>query len=307
MLFVRLAVMFSLATCVAASALTEEAAAQGYVPGYQPYPQQPAPLPPQPQPQYQPQPQPQYQPQPQPQAGYYPPAPGQPGYGQYPAPGYPQPGYPYGAPAPEPMVSSVAGLIQLSLGTSFLQYMSHTYAYDGGVSEDVSTTNWGFANNPILLEGGYGLTPNIIIGGQLKLGGQSDSDGVEGGTTAKRSTFDFWLGPKIDYQFMPTSKFNPFAGAVIAVALDSQNFEGASKTSLTTFNFLARGGFRYFVLEQLSIDPVFTIGYGFGSGSRENSPSPSAATTSAGLATKTTFSQHALQVGLGVSVSLWLH
>jgi hypothetical protein len=304
MLFVRLAVLFSFATGVA-SAWTQGVSAQGYAPGYQPYPQQQAPLPPQPQPQYQPQ----LQPQPEPQPGYYPPAPGQPGYGQYPAPGYPQPqpGYPYGMPGAEPMVSSVAGLIQLSLGTSFVQYMAHTYAYDGGASEDVSTTNWGFANNPVLLEGGYGLTPNIIIGGQFKLGGQSDSDGIEGGTTAKRSTFDFWLGPKIDYQFLPTSKFNPFVGAILAVALDSVNFEGASKTSLTTFNFIARGGFRYFILDQLSIDPVLSLGYGIGSGSISIEPNPSAVTTSGTFATKTTFSQHALQVGLGVSVSLWLH
>jgi hypothetical protein len=285
----RVPVLLLFVLAIASSAAAQQPAPQ-YPPGaYQP---QPAPYPqgeptpyaqPQPVPAEPMQPQPYPQPYPQPSAappGYDPAAMGYPGYGPPPE-------------APQEMPSS-AGAIQLSLGMQLVRYRATSMTGDdNGGEADVSTLNWGFANSsPIQLEIGYGITDQIIVGGVLQLGGDSDTF-ESGGMKLDESTFDFVLMPKGDYQFSPGSKLNPFVGAMLGIGLTSQSAAGLD-TSMTMFVMQARVGLRYFLTDSLSVDPALVGGFGVGGGSQE------ANGTSVG------FSSTAFQVGLAVGLSGWL-
>jgi hypothetical protein len=301
MMFERLTTFCALTlalTCSVASAQVQPVQPQ------QPYPPgayQPAPYPQAQQPQY-PQAQPQYPQQPYPQAGYpppeaapaYGPAPGAYPPGAYP-PGYVPPGY---APPPEAVLTSVEGKLQLSLGTTFVRYRSTSFEADAGGGElDVSELSWGFSDSSnVILEAGYGLTERLLIGGVLQLGGESSTtdNGVD---EAESSEFQFLLGPKVDFHFLPTSKFNPFVGAIVAINVGSGSegpAVGPVETSSLLFTFLLRGGVRVFVNESLSLDPAIVFGFATGSGSQEVG------------AMKGDFSQSGFQFGLSLSASYWL-
>ena len=87
--------------------------------------------------------------------------------------------------------------------------------------------------------------------------------------------FAFSFGPKLEYQFLPTSRWNPFLGAVLNIGIENKSFYG-TKDSRTIFGILARAGMRYFVLDQLSIDPTIALGGHFGSGSQTPAAAPQA-------------------------------
>jgi hypothetical protein len=288
------AFVLTLATPLVASAQV----APTYAPGvYQQQPPQPAPYP---QPQY-----PQQQAQPSPFAQQPYPQPGaamQPGYGPPPTglatAGYPGPGM-YGA---EPVVSSVEGLLQLSLGTYFVRYTSASLGFDNSAADLTRTDlNWGFSSSsPVILEGGYGITDKLIVGGVLQLGGVSSTNEAKmGGAKSETSGFDLLLAPKVDYQFMPTSKINPFVGGMLGVELNSASTTpmGATtsvKDSTTNFTLLARGGLRCFVFDGLSIDPALVLGFRIGSG------------TIGASGTDLNYSTSGFRIGLSVSMSGWL-
>jgi hypothetical protein len=108
------------------------------------------------------------------------------------------------------------------------------------------------------------VSDNILLGAQVQLAGGSES--VAGGAQPARE-FAFSIGPKFDYQLAPTSRWNPFIGAIANVSLTSKSYYN-TKDSRTIFGVLARAGMRYFVLDQLSIDPTLSVGGHFGSGSQ---------------------------------------
>jgi hypothetical protein len=246
-------------------------------------------------------PQPQAQPAPYPQPYPQPGAAVPPGYGPAPQ-GLAAAGYPGAFGPGEPLVSSVAGLLQLSLGTYFVRYTSASQSFenDGG-DFSRSDLNWGFSSSsPVFLEGGYGITENLIVGGVLQLGGVSSSSEAElGGAKSESSGFDLLLAPKVDYQFMPTSKINPFVGGMLGVEIASISGTPpggmATEDSQTYFTLLARGGVRCFLAEGLSIDPALVLGFRIGSG-----------TTSPGGAADVNYSVSGFRVGLSVSLSGWL-
>jgi hypothetical protein len=79
---------------------------------------------------------------------------------------------------------TVAGALQLGLGTSIVRYSSTTYtqtiptAGAGNVdhSADMTDTTWGVASrNGATLEVGYGLSDMFVLGGMLQFGGLSES------------------------------------------------------------------------------------------------------------------------------------
>lgn len=285
-------------TCTASAQVQPVQPQQPYPPGaYQPA-QSPLAQPqyPQAQPQYPQQPYPQQQMQPgYPQAEAAPaygPVPGAYPPGAYP-PGYAPPGYPV---PPEVLLTSVEGKLQLSLGTTFVRYRSSSFEAEGGGPEvTVSELNWGFSgSSDVLLEAGYGITERLIIGGLLQLGGESATTEVDT-AESESSSLSFLFGPKLDFQFLPTSKFNPFVGAIVAVAIGSQEDAAMLETSTTLFNFLLRGGVRVFVDESLSLDPAFVFGFGVGSASQQG---PGGAEVDLSL--------NGLQFGLSLSASYWL-
>jgi hypothetical protein len=190
------------------------------------------------------------------------------------------------------MVSSVAGALQLSLGTQFVRYRASSINFDNNAGKlSVSGLKWGFGDSsPILLEGGYGITDRLLIGGILQLGGSSDTTERDvDGAKAELSEFDLMLAPKIDYQFSPTSKINPFVGGMLGIAHTSGS-ENGTKNSSTLFVMQARGGLRCFLAEGFSVDPAVIVGFGVGGGS----------------AGEAGFGTTAFQIGLALSVSGWL-
>ena len=245
---------------------------QGYPPaGYQqPYPQQ------------QPAPQDQQQfPQQQQQPGYYPPAadggyyPQQQGYPQQ-QQGYPQQGYPQqrGAPQP-PLVSSVNGLVQLGAGLAVAPFSTLSMsankddaaaaaALPGGGGLPALQTTCCVTRYPFVLDGAYGVTDNILIGAQLQFHGRSESAGAD---TFKARELGITIAPKLDYQIMPSSRWNVFVGAMLGVTLDGKSYLRV-KDSRTLFSAMARVGVRYFVLDHLSVDPTLALGGTFGSGTQ---------------------------------------
>jgi hypothetical protein len=109
--------------------------------------------------------------------------------------------------------------------------------------------------------------------------------------------FMFSIGPKLDYQLMPTSRWNPFIGAVANVTLASKSYYN-TKDSRTIFGLLARAGLRYFVLDQLSFDPTLSVGAHFGSGSQGmDLPAGS---------TQLDYSLSGFDFALSMGISLWI-
>ncbi|HKU37102.1 MAG TPA: outer membrane beta-barrel protein [Polyangiales bacterium] len=266
--------------------------AQQYPPGayqqQQPYPPaqpvQPA------QPYGQPEPAPAYgQPQPAPYGQPYPPPTAAPGYGPAPE-GYP--GYPG---APEPLISSVKGAIQLSLGTPIVRYTSSSLDPDAGAKLSGTALKWGFSDEAsVSVEVGYGLLDQLVIGGVVQLGGTSTSQKQEGATTeSESSSFDLLIGPKAEYHFTPTSKINPFVGAMLGLYNTSSDDNGLEISQLL-FVMQARAGLRCFLAEGFSLDPTFHVGFGLGGGSAEQGGS------------ETDFGSSAFQVGLSIALSGWL-
>ena len=166
-----------------------------------------------------------------------------------------------------PLASSVAGALQLSVNAALVQYTSLSVSYDAGGEGDFTNTIWGFARNPIMLEAGYGLNDQMVIGGVLQLGGvnwSSQRNASLPGT--ETSEFNFAIGPKFDFHFLPDSKFNPFVSAIVALGSNSTKEADDTEESRFLFDLLLRAGVRYFLLEQLSLDPSLTFGAVLGSG-----------------------------------------
>lgn len=253
------------------------------------YPQQPQPQQGFPQQQYPQQPDPYQQPFP-PQPGYGPPQ----GLGAAGMPGM------YG----EPMISSVKGLLQLSLGTYFVRFTSLSQSFDDNPNGDLSVSDlkWGFSgSSPVFLEGGYGLTENIIIGGLLQLGGASNTIEADmGGAKIETSGFDLLIAPKFDYQFSPTAKVNPFVGGMLGIEMNSTSAPGGvggtTDDSQLNFTLLARGGLRCFLFDGFSIDPAVVFGLRIGSGT----------TKLGGAAADLDYGLSGFRIGLSVSMSGWL-
>ncbi|HKP61648.1 MAG TPA: outer membrane beta-barrel protein [Polyangiales bacterium] len=223
---------------------------------------------------------------------------------QYPppsaAPEYPPPvGYPpgYGGLAEaggEPLVSSAAGALQFTLGTYIVRYRSESLSFDMNAGElSRSQVKWGFGDDAaVLLEGGYGLNENMIVGGLLQIGGTSTTEKI-GEVETPISNFSLTLAPKFDYQFLPTSKFNPFVGGALGFSIGSSTL-AARDESITAFVAYARAGVRCFLFDGFSVDPALVFGFGIGGGSQE------------AMTNKLDFSLTRFQIGLAVSTSGWL-
>lgn len=308
----------ALGVVLAVSASRAEAqgyAAQGY--DQQQYPQQPQyQQQPQQQQQYQQQyPQQQY-PQQQPPPGYFPTpdAQGSYNYQQQYAPG----AYPgqQGAPGQEAAqadeqagVTSVKGAIQLGAGIALLQHSSLSYSQTsapmmapvapGAPPPAAAAQTWPigtYSEHPLSLEGGYGITPNILLGALVQLASASEKLEANGGS-ASVSSMSFTFAPKLDYQFSPTSRVNPFLGAALSITLNNKRF-GPSADSQTLFGGAVRAGVRFFVLDQLSIDPILSLGYRTGSGTQKTDAVPAA------IEFKNSLSNFLFALSLGVS--LWI-
>ncbi|HMA93046.1 MAG TPA: outer membrane beta-barrel protein, partial [Polyangiaceae bacterium] len=177
------------------------------------------------------------------------------------------------------------GALQLALGTDFLTYSKASTTVDvpGGGERKLKTKsfNWGFASrNGVNLEGGYGLTDSLVLGGLLALGGRSDTTKLDtdGANEDTESTFDLTLAPKIDYMFSPDSNLRPFIGGALGITYQSAKTESHNPQTNTTTTgvdasatgllLMARVGLRWFAAPGFSLDPALMFGWiPFSSGS----------------------------------------
>ena len=180
--------------------------------------------------------------------------------------------------------------LQLGLGTNFLTYDSGTITQsvpqgDGTTVEYKTidqTTTWGLSSrNPISLEGGYGITDSLVIGGILQFGAWANNTGPQtvtalSGPRNHESRFSLFIGPKVDYMFLPDSMVRPFVGGAIGLVRRTDTLEQTNQNNVTTTNsdlgqtgigLMARAGIRWFLTPGFSIDPAFMVGLGWTSGS----------------------------------------
>lgn len=159
-----------------------------------------------------------------------------------------------------PLAHAEEGEFQLGLATPFLVYQKSSV--DTDPEQNISETTWGITHE-VLAEIGYGVTPNLVVGGLVKLGGESTTTEIDDEETDS-STFDLLLGPKLDYVLSPGDKVQPFVGGVIGYLSTSSSTDDFD-TSVSGFQFMARGGVRIFPGKEFSIDPWLGLSYFTGS------------------------------------------
>jgi hypothetical protein len=234
------------------------------------------------------------QPQAAPQLQYAQPMP----QGQYTQPGYPVAGYSQPAaraPAPD---SGVDGAFQLGLSTGVLSYQSTSFELENdGPTVDASSVTWGIRND-VSVELGYGLSRNIVLGGVLNLGGDSNTAKQRNAPDQNESEFSLALGPKLDVMFGSGGKVMPFVGALVLVDHQSGDTGDGNESSQTVFSFGARLGLRAFLVESLSLDPSIFVGGHVGSGSSKSTDNASTF--------EQDYSVSGFQIGVNIALSGWL-
>lgn len=162
---------------------------------------------------------------------------------------------------------------QIGVMTSVLSYESISFELEqAGTSVDLngSETNWGIREDA-LLEAGYLLSSQVVIGMLLRLGGTSSTTEVDeaGSEENSSSEFSLFIGPKIDFMFSD-SDLKPFIGAAAGVTSSSENDASDTELSATGFQFLGRAGLRWFAASSFSLDASVAGTFSFVSGGVEN-------------------------------------
>ncbi len=164
------------------------------------------------------------------------------------------------------------GAVQLGIGTPFLVHTNATLTEEAevvGESEtERSTTAWGLGHN-LWGEVGYGVSDSLVLGAFVQLAGTSLKLENENGNEADGSQLIYFIGPKLDFMFMPGSQVRPFIGAVAGLYGESTDSD-TTESSLTGFQLHGRAGLRAFVTESFSLDPAFFLAWATASGEREN-------------------------------------
>ncbi len=222
---------------------------------------------------------------------------------------------------------TTAGALQLGVGTNFLTYSSanitqhNTPIDNAGTLGDLKTiernTTWGLSNrNGVSLEGGYGITDSLVLGGILEMGDWSNTTGPDGMSRTvarnKESMFSLFIGPKLDYMLLPESVVRPFFGVALGLVRRTDtrestllNAAGAAVTTtdsdvgLTGVGLQGRAGIRWFLTPGFSLDPAFVFGFTSASGSI-SVPAGAGATRSYDM------SASGYTVGLRVAFSGWI-
>lgn len=211
--------------------------------------------------------------------------------------------------------------LQLGLGTNFLAYESATITLSqpqaGGTLETKyvdHTTTWGLSSrNPISLEAGYGITDSLVIGGLLQLGGWANTTGYDNvalGGRQHESRFSLFIGPKLDFMFLPDSMVRPFVGGAVGLVRRTDTLETTDRANITTtdsdlgqtgLGLMARAGIRWFLTPGFSIDPALMVGLGWTSGGTDR-PVPGGGAATQNIDT----SANGYTVGLSVAFSGWV-
>jgi hypothetical protein len=187
------------------------------------------------------------------------------------------------------------GELQVGVATPVLLHSRTTLEtkLDGAKAKAKSNgTSWGVGQS-VLGEIGYGITPNLVVGGLLQLSGSSDKPD-DSNNDSKVSTFTMLLGPKLDIMFLPGDKVQPFVGAVLGLSSASASSGDLYDSTATGFQLMGRAGIRAYPNSKFSIDPQLMISQGWASGE----------TTAADLKFDTSGST--FQIGVLVGISGWI-
>jgi hypothetical protein len=161
------------------------------------------------------------------------------------------------------------------------------------------------------LEGGYGITDSLVIGGILQFGGwagTTGADNIAAGGRIHESRFSLFIGPKVDYMFLPDSMVRPFVGGAVGLVRRTHTHETTNPNNITTTDYdiaqtgiglMARAGIRWFLTPGFSIDPAFMVGLGWTSGGTDV-PAGGGATQNIDT------SANGYTVGLSVAFSGWV-
>jgi hypothetical protein len=193
------------------------------------------------------------------------------------------------------VASAEQGELQAGVATPVLLHTRITLEQKAGgatARDKGSTTNWGIGHN-VLGEIGYGVTPNLVVGGLFRLAGSSNKDD-EDGNLGDSSTFSLLLGPKLDYMFLPGDKVQPFIGAVAGLSNAFAKAGGAAETSATGFQLMGRFGIRAYPNSKFSFDPQLVVGQEWSSGERTAGSS------------KVDISGSTFQIGVFLGISGWI-
>lgn len=219
---------------------------------------------------------------------------------------------------------TVANALQIGLGTDIVSYSNYTERVTGPApgapvgmfdyKRDLHQTRWGLSDRSnVNLEIGYGLNENFVIGGLLVLGGwtgsQHSQQAPSPNSNNQQSSFSLFLGPKLDYMFLPDSRVRPFLGVVAGISRVTAHTQNTTDLSVTNtgldtgytgVGLFGRAGIRWFLTPGFSLDPAFVFGFASMTGNAQGVPGVpnGAASYDSGL---TGFS-----VGLGVTASGWV-
>jgi hypothetical protein len=189
--------------------------------------------------------------------------------------------------------SGLADQYRFSLGASVLSHESAEREPEGGGDQDVSITNVGLPAGIVDVQLAYGLSDTLALGGTLILT-RSASETEAQGVDSETAQTDLVFGPLVDFYFGDNdASLRPFVSANAAFALVSRE-DGELETSLSGFQLGGRVGLRWFVLQQLSLDPTLGVSWTSLSGEQEQG------------AAEADLDISSIKVGLDLYVSLWM-
>jgi len=171
------------------------------------------------------------------------------------------------------LAQDVGGALHLALSTPLIGYSKSDTEIegDGGGEAELtsSSTAWGLSDeNGVTAHVGYGINNDLVLGGFLQLGSRSTTSEYEDEDEVDGDVFQLTLGPEIDYMFGGTT-VRPFVGGGLGLLHLSSDGDAEGELSATGIGLKAGVGLRWFAARELSIDPMFQMGYVSASGEME--------------------------------------
>jgi len=174
------------------------------------------------------------------------------------------------------------GALQIGLSTPLFVY-EHFSRNAEGEELIQETVAWGVRRN-VALEVGYVVTEAIVLGGYLRIGGESQTAKyIEGESQAimywdpyvtdpESDTFGLMVGPNISAVLLSGSPIRPFLAVCAGFGFNTGENKVADQVVEDTFyglELLGRVGARWFLLEGFSLDGSFAFSWTTMSGELE--------------------------------------
>lgn len=127
-------------------------------------------------------------------------------------------------------------------------------------------TNYGPSGSGVLLEPGYVIGNQLVLGMLLDIGSGLDESKVKDlSFKIEQSGASFAIGPRVAYYLAPTSRLRPFGTLAFGYTFTPSKQAGQG-IRLTMYQGFAGIGLSYFALPFFSFDTSLRAAYGIGSG-----------------------------------------